>query len=208
MIGSSVNMEVFPIFRSVAAKRIVEVLTFGQVSLHLEVLGTNDIGVLLVREEKSAAVVIEVVVEERLQFDHVAVSSAAWVLLLGWSAPFVVCWHVLSFRVSQLRHFSVMVVCNGGLCLVKIERFSLLSCLLLLLQMSFAFFLGHSRIIVRFHRQPRVIQHALSRSSLVRVPVQHRDQKVGERHSFFLIKLVLFLEDLRQWPEVEPADVS
>ena len=75
-------MQVLPVLRRVAAKGIVEILAFRQVSLHLHVLGLNDVAVLLIREEETAAIVIEVIVEERVQSVHVASRTwgRAWLL--------------------------------------------------------------------------------------------------------------------------------
>ena len=65
-VGSLVHMQVLPVLRRVAAKRVVKVLAFGQVALHFEVLRLDDIGILVIGEEKAAAlaVIVKLRVEE------------------------------------------------------------------------------------------------------------------------------------------------
>ena len=57
-VGSLVHMQVLPVLRRVAAKGVVKILAFGQVALHFEVLRLDDIGILVIGEEKAAALAV------------------------------------------------------------------------------------------------------------------------------------------------------
>ena len=162
-IRTLVDMEMLPILGRIAAERVVEILALGQVSLHLLVLCTNHLLVILVREVEAAAVVVELIVEERVQSVHDTFWGSARVplgLLLRF--PLIIGRPVLTLGVGQLRHLCIVVVLYCCITGFKIKRLSLFKRKFLLLSELLPLSLGDSRLIIGRHRKPRVVKHKLS----------------------------------------------
>lgn len=71
-IGSLVYMQMLPVFRRIAAKRVIKVLPFGQIALNFQILTLDSLSILIVREEEPTAIIIEIIVQEGVKTVHIA----------------------------------------------------------------------------------------------------------------------------------------
>ena len=156
-VHTLVDVQVFPVLGRVAPKRVVQVLAFRQVTLHLHVLGFDHVSVLLIREVETAAITVKAFVEVRIEPVHVAASCGGARFFLR--NPLVVRRPVLALRVRQFGHLGVVVVLDCSIASLKVERLSFLGCELLLGRELLSLSLRDSSLVNCRHGQPRVLKH-------------------------------------------------
>lgn len=67
------------------------------------------------------------------------------------------------------------------------------------------FFFWHSSIIVRWHFQPRMLEHRLSTCPFVRVPFKHGKQKISECFRLRTFEFVFLLQNFVQRPIIQSS---
>lgn len=100
-----------------------------------------------------------------------------------------------------------MVVLHLSIADIKIQRLTMLLSQPLLVQELLTLSCTNLRVVNSRHRQPGMVKHLLGRGTIVRRPVQHGVQEIGESRCLSVVKLVLLLQDLLERPEVQAMDV-
>lgn len=114
-----------------------------------------------------------------------------------------VCRVDLFVALNELVHFLLLIIIDdtatalgGGLLhfLLQHHYLILLVCVLVL--------------VVGIHVQPAVIKHLLSSSTLMRVPLEHREKEVAKGLSLLLLDAILLHQNFLQRPIVEARNAS
>ena len=106
----------------------------------------------------------------------------------------------LRLAVDQLIHLLLGVI--------KQRFFFLITAHLLLELQNLVLFLSELVLVVCWHIQPWVLQHLLSSSSSVVVPLEHGQQEVRKRLRLLFSNSILFSQHLLQRPVAQSTDAA